>query len=268
MIRCIHRPVSPRSRPASGLPRPAAGSTTAPTVNSSKPSPSRPLRGHREVPRLGNDPRHWPSLWTGPTANRMKHFSAFRPTGAPRVATAPSPLSHSIFGGEVEASNTPHDTRPYPSCRHQLSPIAHLRLHRAKAGVDRSPSAIEHEIVGLVRERIGPVAAFKLAITVARLPSPRSYQRPPAFGSITMSLNGDFFFDAVALEPPSRHSRGEDMKCTIRRGREGATVTVLFIFVPFPCWRFPFRLQLETQPATGPRTGRAMLGAPPARGDR
>ncbi len=72
-------------------------------------------------------------------------------------------------------------------------------LHRAKAGVDRPPSAIEHESVGLVRERIGPVAAFKLAITVARLPSPRSYQRPPAFGSITMSLIGDFFFDAVAL---------------------------------------------------------------------
>ena len=33
---------------------------------------------------------------------------------------------------------------------------------------------IEQECVALVRERIGPVAAFKLAITVARLPKTRS----------------------------------------------------------------------------------------------
>jgi len=43
-----------------------------------------------------------------------------------------------------------------------------------KAGVDRSPAEIETEIVALVREKIGPVAAFKLAITVARLPKTRS----------------------------------------------------------------------------------------------
>jgi propionyl-CoA synthetase len=43
-----------------------------------------------------------------------------------------------------------------------------------KAGVDRSPAEIEKEIVALVREKIGPVAAFKLAITVARLPKTRS----------------------------------------------------------------------------------------------
>ncbi len=43
-----------------------------------------------------------------------------------------------------------------------------------KAGVNRQPSEIEAECVGLVREKIGPVAAFKLAITVARLPKTRS----------------------------------------------------------------------------------------------
>jgi propionyl-CoA synthetase len=43
-----------------------------------------------------------------------------------------------------------------------------------KAGVNRSPADIEKEIVALVREKIGPVAAFKLAITVARLPKTRS----------------------------------------------------------------------------------------------
>ena len=43
-----------------------------------------------------------------------------------------------------------------------------------KAGVNRSPLEIEKEIVQLVRDRIGPVAAFKIAITVNRLPKTRS----------------------------------------------------------------------------------------------
>ncbi|MBB4198482.1 propionyl-CoA synthetase [Rhodoblastus sphagnicola] len=43
-----------------------------------------------------------------------------------------------------------------------------------KSGVDRSPIEIEREIVKLVRDKIGPVAAFKIAITVNRLPKTRS----------------------------------------------------------------------------------------------
>jgi propionyl-CoA synthetase len=43
-----------------------------------------------------------------------------------------------------------------------------------KSGVPRSPAEIEKEIIGLVREKIGPVAAFKIAITVSRLPKTRS----------------------------------------------------------------------------------------------
>jgi len=43
-----------------------------------------------------------------------------------------------------------------------------------KAGVTRKPIEIEKEIVALVREKLGPVAAFKLAITVGRLPKTRS----------------------------------------------------------------------------------------------
>jgi propionyl-CoA synthetase len=43
-----------------------------------------------------------------------------------------------------------------------------------KAGVNRPAAEIEQECIGLIRERIGPVAAFKLAITVARLPKTRS----------------------------------------------------------------------------------------------
>jgi propionyl-CoA synthetase len=43
-----------------------------------------------------------------------------------------------------------------------------------KAGVDRDPAIIEKEIVALVRDKIGPVAAFKTAVVVDRLPKTRS----------------------------------------------------------------------------------------------
>jgi propionyl-CoA synthetase len=43
-----------------------------------------------------------------------------------------------------------------------------------KSGVQKTPEEIEKELIGLVREKIGPVAAFKLAITVPRLPKTRS----------------------------------------------------------------------------------------------
>ena len=43
-----------------------------------------------------------------------------------------------------------------------------------KSGVERPTQAIEGELVALVREQIGPVAAFKLALTVQRLPKTRS----------------------------------------------------------------------------------------------
>jgi propionyl-CoA synthetase len=43
-----------------------------------------------------------------------------------------------------------------------------------KAGVNRPAAEIEQECVALVRDKVGPVAAFKLAIVVARLPKTRS----------------------------------------------------------------------------------------------
>jgi propionyl-CoA synthetase len=42
------------------------------------------------------------------------------------------------------------------------------------AGVNRDPEEIEKEVIGLVREKIGPVAAFKIALPVKRLPKTRS----------------------------------------------------------------------------------------------
>lgn len=43
-----------------------------------------------------------------------------------------------------------------------------------KAGVNRPPGEISTECIGLVRERIGPVASFKTALVVPRLPKTRS----------------------------------------------------------------------------------------------
>ena len=43
-----------------------------------------------------------------------------------------------------------------------------------KSGVDRDLALIEKELVARMREKIGPVAAFKIAITVDRLPKTRS----------------------------------------------------------------------------------------------
>jgi len=49
-----------------------------------------------------------------------------------------------------------------------------LGLVVLKAGVRRSPAAIGDDLVGMVRERIGPVAAFRTVIVVQRLPKTRS----------------------------------------------------------------------------------------------
>ena len=43
-----------------------------------------------------------------------------------------------------------------------------------KSGVNRPSEEIERECIALIREKIGPVAAFRLALTVARLPKTRS----------------------------------------------------------------------------------------------
>jgi propionyl-CoA synthetase len=42
------------------------------------------------------------------------------------------------------------------------------------AGVTRDPADLEREVVALVRDRIGPVAAFKTVVSVKRLPKTRS----------------------------------------------------------------------------------------------
>ena len=43
-----------------------------------------------------------------------------------------------------------------------------------KAGVDKDNETISKECIKMVRDKIGPVAAFKVAIVIKRLPKTRS----------------------------------------------------------------------------------------------
>jgi propionyl-CoA synthetase len=69
-----------------------------------------------------------------------------------------------------------------------------------KAGVTRSPLAIEKEIVALVRDKLGPVAAFKLAITVGRLPKTRSGKI--LRGTIKKIADGEQWTMPATIEDP------------------------------------------------------------------
>lgn len=69
-----------------------------------------------------------------------------------------------------------------------------------KAGVTKSPAEVEKEIVALVRDRIGPVAAFKLAITVPRLPKTRSGKI--LRGTIKKMADGEAWTMPATIEDP------------------------------------------------------------------
>ena len=69
-----------------------------------------------------------------------------------------------------------------------------------KAGAAKSPEQIEKEVVALVREKLGPVAAFKLAITVARLPKTRSGKI--LRGTIKKIADGDPWTLPATIEDP------------------------------------------------------------------
>ena len=69
-----------------------------------------------------------------------------------------------------------------------------------KSGVNRPPAEIEKECVALVREKIGPVAAFKLAITVGRLPKTRSGKI--LRGTIKKIADGESWTMPATIEDP------------------------------------------------------------------
>ena len=70
-----------------------------------------------------------------------------------------------------------------------------------KSGVERPTAEIEREIVQLVRDRIGPVAAFKLALTVKRLPKTRSGKI--LRGTIQKIADGESWTMPATIEDPA-----------------------------------------------------------------
>jgi propionyl-CoA synthetase len=70
-----------------------------------------------------------------------------------------------------------------------------------KSGVNRPPTEIEKECIALIREKIGPVAAFKLAITVARLPKTRSGKI--LRGTIKKIADGDTWTMPATIDDPA-----------------------------------------------------------------
>jgi propionyl-CoA synthetase len=69
-----------------------------------------------------------------------------------------------------------------------------------KAGVARPVADIEKEVVALVRDKLGPVAAFKLAIAVGRLPKTRSGKI--LRGTIKKIADGDSWTMPATIEDP------------------------------------------------------------------
>jgi propionyl-CoA synthetase len=69
-----------------------------------------------------------------------------------------------------------------------------------KSGVKRAPAEIEKEIIALVRDKLGPVAAFKLAITVGRLPKTRSGKI--LRGTIKKIADGEAWTMPATIEDP------------------------------------------------------------------
>lgn len=70
-----------------------------------------------------------------------------------------------------------------------------------KYGISKTPAAIEAEVVALVRERIGPVAAFKRVVTVARLPKTRSGKILRA--TMTKIADGEIFDTPPTIDDPA-----------------------------------------------------------------
>ena len=78
------------------------------------------------------------------------------------------------------------------------APLGFLVL---KAGAERSRATVESEAVALVRDRIGPVASFKLALAVDRLPKTRSGKI--LRGTMKRIADGDGWTLPATIEDPA-----------------------------------------------------------------
>lgn len=94
-------------------------------------------------------------------------------------------------------------------------PVGFLVL---KAGVERGEADIVKDVIGLVREKIGPVAAFKKAVVVERLPKTRSGKI--LRGTIQKIADNEAYKAPATIDDPS--ILGEMEQALIRIGYAGA----------------------------------------------
>jgi propionyl-CoA synthetase len=69
-----------------------------------------------------------------------------------------------------------------------------------KAGAKAEPHAVEKDVVGMVRDRIGPVAALKTVMVVARLPKTRSGKI--LRGTMRSIANGETYKAPATIDDP------------------------------------------------------------------
>ena len=70
-----------------------------------------------------------------------------------------------------------------------------------KSGVQRDPGAIVSEVVQMVRDEIGPIASFKTAVVVQRLPKTRSGKI--LRGTMQKIANGDVYATPATIDDPA-----------------------------------------------------------------
>jgi propionyl-CoA synthetase len=84
-----------------------------------------------------------------------------------------------------------------------------------KSGVDRDHGEIVTELIAMVRDQIGPVAAFRRVVVVARLPKTRSGK--VLRGMVRKLADGEGFSPPATIEDPSVL---EDLRAMIGPSRE------------------------------------------------
>jgi propionyl-CoA synthetase len=77
-------------------------------------------------------------------------------------------------------------------------PVGFLVL---KAGVERDEAGIASEVVQLVRERVGPIASFKTAVVVDRLPKTRSGKI--VRGTMRRIADGEEYTTPATIDDPA-----------------------------------------------------------------
>jgi propionyl-CoA synthetase len=105
----------------------------------------------------------------------------------------------------------------------QLKGQLPLGLLVLKAGVSRARGEVAAEAVQLVRDRIGPVAAFKTAVVVDRLPKTRSGKI--LRGTMRRIADGDEFTTPATIDDPAILTEIETALERVGYGRLAASVT-------------------------------------------